>query len=49
MNSAQQIKNQIKIKRVDPVVLKGTRQYREWVIVRVQTDQGIEGIGEGFT
>ena len=49
MDSAQQIKSQIKIERIHPVVVKGTRWYREWVIVRVQTDQGIEGIGEGFT
>ena len=49
MNSILQIKNQIEIESVHPVVLRGTRGYREWVIVRVRTDQGIEGIGEGFT
>lgn len=30
-------------------MLQGTRGYREWVLVRVRTDQGVEGIGEGFT
>ena len=44
-----QIKNQLKIERIQPVILRGTRWYKEWIIVRVQTDQGIEGIGEGFT
>ena len=39
----------IKIERVIPITLGGTRGYKEWVIVRVLTDQGIEGIGEGFT
>ena len=29
--------------------MRGTRGYDEWVIVRVVTDQGVEGIGEGFT
>ncbi len=39
----------IKIERVTPVTIKATRGYEEWVIVRILTDQGIEGIGEGFT
>lgn len=29
--------------------MRGTRGYDEWVIVRVVTDQGVEGVGEGFT
>jgi L-alanine-DL-glutamate epimerase-like enolase superfamily enzyme len=49
MNPRLQSKIKIKIEHVFPVVLRGTRWYKEWVIVRVQTDQGIEGIGEGFT
>jgi galactonate dehydratase len=44
-----QSKSPVKIERVCAVVLRGTRGYAEWVIVRVRTDQGIEGIGEGFT
>ena len=39
----------VKIERVMPITMRGTRGYKEWVIVRVLTDQGIEGIGEGFT
>ncbi len=39
----------ITIERVTPVTIKATRGYEEWVIVRILTDQGIEGIGEGFT
>ncbi len=38
----------IKIERVTPMTLRGTRGYKEWVMVRILTDQGIEGIGEGF-
>lgn len=39
----------IEIERVSPITIKATRGYEEWVIVRILTDQGIEGIGEGFT
>jgi len=42
-------KKPINIKSVDTVTIKGTRAYPAWVFVRIQTDQGIEGIGEGFT
>ena len=49
MDSALHIDNQTKIESVLPIVLEGTRGYSEWVMVRVRTDQGIEGIGEGFT
>ena len=43
------IQDSIKIEAVSPITLEATRWYEEWVIVRIQTDQGIEGIGEGFT
>ncbi len=39
----------VRIRQVIPIVMRGTRGYDEWVIVRVVTDQGIEGVGEGFT
>jgi len=39
----------IKILAVTPVLVKGTRGYDAWVLVRIQTDQGIEGIGECFS
>ena len=39
----------LKIESVAPITLRGTRGYKEWVIVRIITDQGVEGIGEGFT
>lgn len=38
----------IKITSVEPVLLKATRHYPCWLWVRIRTDQGIEGIGEGF-
>tara|TARA_Y100000588_G_scaffold330212_1_gene366958 strand:+ start:765 stop:1868 length:1104 start_codon:yes stop_codon:yes gene_type:complete len=41
--------SQIRIRNVVPVTIQATRGYGEWVMVKVQTDQGIEGIGEGFT
>jgi len=41
--------NSIKINSVETVTIEGARSYPAWVIVRMQTDQGIEGIGEGFT
>ena len=43
------IQRPIKINKVSPITLKATRWYKEWVIVRILTDQGIEGVGEGFT
>ncbi|MEM7131626.1 MAG: mandelate racemase/muconate lactonizing enzyme family protein [Chloroflexota bacterium] len=39
----------IKITNVETIPIKGTRGYPAWVLVRIQTDQGIEGMGEGFT
>ena len=39
----------MKIETVKPVLLKGTRGYDAWVLVRIQTDEGIEGIGECFS
>ncbi|MGI8992251.1 MAG: mandelate racemase/muconate lactonizing enzyme family protein [Bryobacteraceae bacterium] len=46
---AQPMPGTIKIASVKPVVIKATRGYAGWVFVRVQTDQGIEGIGEAFS
>jgi L-alanine-DL-glutamate epimerase-like enolase superfamily enzyme len=34
---------------VKPVVLKATRNYAGWILVRIRTDQGVEGIGECFS
>ncbi len=42
-------KKPINIKSVDTVTIKGARAYPAWVLVRIRTDNGIEGIGEGFT
>lgn len=39
---------QIKITGVEPILLKATRGYKEWSLVRLRTDQGLQGIGEGF-
>ena len=41
--------SQLRIRNVIPVTIQATRGYDEWVLVRVQTDEGIEGVGEGFT
>ena len=41
--------SQLRIRNVVPVSIRATRGYDEWVMVRVQTDQGIDGVGEGFT
>ena len=49
MNPELKAKNAIKIKSLDTVTIKGARSYPAWVLVRIRTDQGIEGIGEGFT
>jgi L-alanine-DL-glutamate epimerase-like enolase superfamily enzyme len=49
MDQALESTNRIKIERVSPVTLRAARWYEEWVIVRILTDQGIEGVGEGFT
>ena len=42
-------KNDIKIVKVEPILMKGTRWYKAWNFVRIYTEQGIEGIGEGFS
>ena len=34
---------------VIPVTICAVRNYPAWVIVKIQTAQGVEGIGEGFT
>jgi galactonate dehydratase len=39
----------MKIASVEPFTIEGTRSYTEWNLVRVRTDDGIEGIGEGFS
>ena len=49
MNSILQIQRKVKINEIRPVIIRGTRGYKEWVIVRVFTDQGVDGVGEGFT
>ena len=49
MNSILEIQRKVKINEIRPVIIRGTRGYKEWVIVRVFTDQGVDGIGEGFT
>jgi galactonate dehydratase len=46
---AQTTPMRIKITGVKPVAIKATRGYAGWVFVRVQTDQGIEGVGEAFS
>jgi len=38
----------IKITKVEPILIKATRGYKEWNLVRLHTDQGLTGIGEGF-
>ena len=44
------INNQkLEITDVIPITMHAARGYPAWVIVRVQTAQGVEGIGEGFT
>ena len=37
------------ITNVIPITMQAARGYPAWVIVQIQTDVGIEGIGEGFT
>ena len=39
----------LKITDVIPITVHAVRNYPAWVIVKIQTDQGVEGIGEGFT
>lgn len=39
----------VKITAVEPLTITGTRSYVMWTLVRVRTDQGLEGIGEGFS
>ena len=46
----QAIDNQdLEITDIIPVTLHAARSYPVWVVVKIQTDQGVEGIGEGFT
>jgi galactonate dehydratase len=44
--AAAQAPPKIRVTKVDPVVMKGTRNLAAWILVRVKTDQGVEGIGE---
>jgi len=46
---AQAASTRIKITGVKAAAIKATRGYAGWVYLRVQTDQGIEGIGEAFS
>ena len=39
---------QLKITDVEPLVIRGTRGYHAWQLLRIRTNQGIEGVGEGF-
>ena len=39
----------MKITAVEPFLIRGARGYTAWTLVRVRTDEGIEGIGEGFS
>ena len=39
----------IEIETVEPVLMKGTRGYEAWVLVRVRTNQGTDGTGECFS
>jgi len=39
----------VKIAAVEPLLIKGTRGYSAWTLVRVRTGEGIGGIGEGFS
>jgi len=39
----------MKVASIEPFTIKGTRGYAEWTLVRVRTDDGVEGIGEGFS
>jgi L-alanine-DL-glutamate epimerase-like enolase superfamily enzyme len=39
----------MKIKTATPLLIRGTRNYPGWIFIRIGTDQGIEGIGEGFS
>ncbi len=46
---AQSAATRIKITGVKAIAIKATRGYAGWVFARVQTDQGVEGIGEAFS
>jgi len=38
----------IKITKIEPILLRAARHYPAWLWVRIRTDQGVEGLGEGF-
>lgn len=39
----------MEITAVEPIMIQGARGYHAWNLVKVKSDQGIEGIGEGFS
>jgi L-alanine-DL-glutamate epimerase-like enolase superfamily enzyme len=38
----------IKIIGIEPLLIRAARDYPAWTWVRIRTDQGLEGLGEGF-
>ena len=38
----------IRVTSIEPILLKAARHCPAWTWVRIRTDQGVEGIGEGF-
>ena len=49
MNTEITHSHQLKITNVIPVTIQAARGYPAWIVVKVETDGGLEGIGEGFT
>jgi len=47
---ARQVPSDVKIKiiGIEPLLIKAARDYPAWTWVRIRTDQGLEGLGEGF-
>lgn len=39
----------VRIREVDPILLRGTRGCSLWNLVRLPTNVGLEGVGEGFS
>jgi len=39
----------VKITQVEPLPIRGARNYEVWVLVQVRTDTGIDGLGECFS
>ena len=38
-----------RIRTVEPILIRGARNYHAWTLVRIRTDDGLVGIGEGFS